>query len=156
MSGNFIKVLFLGFFFLLIQIVFLQHLVLFGAVADIMFIYGIWVILHHERYKALFIIFILAFFQDMLLDFWGVNMISKVLFAYIAHKFIYSFKESNLLGGQILLLLLGTSALYTLIYLGVAEFAGRFAVSGNFAVLWVTGSLYTAMVGFVTYLLKSK
>lgn len=156
MSGNFIKVLLLGMFFLLIQVVFLQHLVLFGAVADIMFVYGIWIILHHERYKALLLIFILAFFQDMLLDFWGVNMISKVLFAYLAHKFIYSFKESSLLGGQVLLLLLGTSAVYTLIYLGVAQFAGRFTVAGSFTVLWVTGSIYTTLVGFVTYLLKSK
>ena len=156
MNQGSLKIFVSGLLFFFVQVIFLQHLTLFGAVADIVFVYSLWIMLHHQRHIALFIVFILAFFQDMALDYWGLNMISKVLFVYIGHKFIYSFKESSLLGGQVLLLLLATSAIYTAIYLGIGQFAGRFAIEGQFLVLWISGSFYTGLVGFIVYLLKSK
>lgn len=145
-----------GLLFLVIQVVFLQHLVLFGASADLVFLFILWAMLKVERPTVLLLAFSLAFFQDALLDHWGVNILSKTLFAYLFYNVVFSFRDTILSVGQVFLFLLVAAVIYHLVYLGIASFAGRFFVEGMFLQMWLVGSSYTAMVGLIAHLLRTR
>ncbi|HCD50943.1 MAG TPA: rod shape-determining protein MreD, partial [Balneolaceae bacterium] len=79
MNTEFLKDLGLGFLFVLSQVVFFQHLSLFGATADPLLFFLVWIISRHERIQMLFLAAILGLIQDGFLDFWGMFMFSKTL-----------------------------------------------------------------------------
>ena len=79
MNTEFLKDLGLGFLFVLSQVVFFQHLSLFGATADPLLFFLVWIISRDERIQMLFLAAILGLIQDGFLDFWGMFMFSKTL-----------------------------------------------------------------------------
>jgi rod shape-determining protein MreD len=156
MSWENLKYYLWGLLFLAIQVVFLQHLVLFGASADLVFLFVLWAMLKVERSQVLLIAFGLAFFQDALLDHWGLNILSKTLFAYVFYNIVSSFRDTILSVGQVFLFILVAALIYHMIYLGIANFAGRYFLEGMFLQMWLVGSSYTALVGIISHLLRTR
>jgi rod shape-determining protein MreD len=156
MNTSFLRVLVFGLIALIVQIVFLTHLTVFKAQADIVFVFGIWFALQSDRTKTLLLMGLLSVLQDALSDSWGIHLISKTLFFYFFHGALNRLKDAALSLPQTFLLILGASAVFQFILLAIAKFSEQSPASFFFWQLLIAGSLYTAVTGIIAHLLRGR
>lgn len=154
MNTEFLKDLGLGFLFVLSQVVFFQHLSLFGSTADPLLFFLVWIISRHERIQMLFLAAILGLIQDAFLDFWGIFMFSKILTIFLSYTFIKKRSENQLLLWQIFVVIFVVAIAHNIILLGLSSFFSIFAHEVNPFVTVFGNAFYTAALGTVFYILR--
>ena len=142
-----------GLFFVILQIVIFRHLLFFGLQPDVVIIFVLWVAIHTERTTAILLACTIGFFQDALLDVWGLNMFAKTLSLFMAYNPLSRLKESNLLLPQIFITCLLFSLLHYILFLTVGGLLDTYSSELNFWKILLGNSTYTAIMGIFIYLL---
>lgn len=142
-----------GLLFVILQIIIFRHLTFFGIQPDIVVIFVIWIAMNTKRTAAILIVAVTGFFQDALLDVWGLNMFTKTLSLFIAYNTLSRLNQSNLLVPQIFLTCLLFSLLHYILFLTVGGLLEAYSNELNFWKIWFGNSVYTALLGIFIYLL---
>ena len=137
-----------------IQVVFLSHLTIYRAPADLVFVYGLWLAGRSDRTVTLLVIGVLAGFQDALTDTWGLHLISKTLFFYAFFPLLRRIRDAAFSVPQVFALVLAAAFVFHLIMLTVGGFSAVLDTGTFFWQLLFAGSIYTAFVASIAYLLK--
>ena len=145
----------LGFLFLLVQLVLFRHLKIYQVQPDLVLIFLIWYTARQDRTSAILMAAGLGFFQDALLDLWGLNMFSKTLLIFISYNFIPK-KSKQLLIGQVFLTILIAGLLHNIIFLGLNAIIQNYTAELFFWRHLFGNSLYTAVIAGVIYLFRSR
>ena len=154
MSTETLKDLLIGFGFVLVEVLIFKHLSFFSISADPLLIFLLWLTIKYDRTKLILITALLAFFQDALFDYWGLNMFAKTLMIFLIYNFISRWKESRLLIWQIFLVVFLASVIHNIIFIGLASFIDAYS-TGMIPVFFVLGnSLYTALLGCMLFIFK--
>jgi rod shape-determining protein MreD len=154
MSTQFLKDLGIGFIFVLTEILFFQHLSIFGTTADPIIFYLLWLIAKYDRIQLLFMAALLGLFQDAFFDLWGLNMFSKTLLIFLIFNFSKRRSENQLLLWQIFLVILIAADIHNIIFWGLSSFFDAFASQYSPLLMIFGGSLYTALIGAIVYVFK--
>lgn len=145
----------IGLGFVALQIVLFRHLKIFEMQADIVLVFLIWYMTQRDRTTAIIMAGLLGFFQDALLDLWGLNMFSKTLIVFSAYNIIPKTKEIRLLLGQVFLTIVLISLAHNLVYLGLNSVIEQYAAELMFWRQLAGNSIYTAIVGSFIYLFRT-
>lgn len=154
MSSDTFKDLIIGLMFVLSEVLIFQHLNVFGVTPDLLLIYVLWLATKYERVKLILITALLAFIQDALFDFWGINVFSKTLLCFMLYNFISRNKEGRLLLWQIFAVLGIASVIHNVIFLGLSSFLDAYSTQFQPAIFVIGSSLYTATVGSMLFIFK--
>lgn len=154
MNKETVKDLLIGLSFVIIEVLIFQHLSFFGTTPDLLLIYLLWLSMKYERLRIIVITAVLAFFQDALFDFWGLNMFSKILLIFFSYSFLNRQRESRLLVWQVFLMTLVTALLHNLIFLGLSHFIEAYSSGISPIIFLLLSSLYTATVGSMLFIFK--
>lgn len=145
----------IGLGFLALQIVLFRHLKIYEMQADIVLVFLIWYMTKRDRTTAIVMAALLGFFQDALLDLWGLNMFSKTLIIFSVYNIIPKTKEIRLLLGQVFLTILLIALAHNLVYLGLNSVVEQYAAELMFWRQLAGNSVYTAIVGSFIYLFRT-
>lgn len=154
MNRDLIKHIGVGILFILSQLLLFQYLDLFGATVDALLIFLIWLMLKYDRTATLIFAASLAFLQDAFFDTWGINMFTKVLAVFIAHRFVSRNSSVKLLSWQVFAAVFIISIVHNLIYLGFSSFLDVYTLGYSPIILLLGNSLYTSIIGTVLFILK--
>lgn len=138
---------------ILLQVMIFRHLEVWGITPDVTLLYILGLCAVRPRTYALIMGAAIALLLDIFLDTWGVHLFSVTVVILFTHRLIATQWENKLLIGQTFLLLLVLAAVYNLIFLLIASFAGIYDTSLLFLNFWLGSSLYTAVIGIILYLL---
>ncbi|MDX1639843.1 MAG: rod shape-determining protein MreD [Balneolaceae bacterium] len=144
-----------GLSFVALQIVMFRHLKLWGMQPDLVLIYILWLITRRDRTTCLILAAGLGFFQDALLDLWGLNMFSKTLLTFMAYNFIPKSSDVRLLIGQIFLTVLIASMVHNIIFLGLNLVVEIYSAELFFWREWIGNAVYTAVVASFIHLFRT-
>jgi rod shape-determining protein MreD len=156
MSRTWLSLTLSGLLVVLIQVVFLNHLTIFRAPADLVFVFLLGVMLSENRTISLLLTGLLSFLQDAFSDTWGIHLIGNVLFVYLFHAILHRLKDAALSIPQQFLLTLGSVFVNLLIVLNIARFSDQSGAGFYFWQLLIAGSLYTAITGTIYQLLRGR
>ncbi len=149
-----IKDFIVGLCFVLSEVLIFQHLNLFGAYPDPLLVFLLWLALRYQRIQLIIFAGILGLFQDVLFDYWGLNMFSKVLMCFVSYNFINWNTEGRLLIGQVFLTVMAASIFHNLIFTGLSSFVEAYA-TGFAPIMFVIGkSIYTATLGSMLFIFR--
>lgn len=154
MNKSVIKHIGVGILFVLSQLLIFQYLTIYGAIADVVLIFLLWLSLHYKRHELLFFAAGLGLFQDMLFDTWGLNMFAKTITLFVLYRFTENFSETRLLFWQVLVLTLAAAITHNIFYFIFASFLDAFGFSYSPIIILTVSSFYTAVVGTLLFILK--
>lgn len=154
--SDLLRFLMLGIGVVFIQVVLLRHLTIFNAESDLVLLFALWICTKVPKTEAILITAFAAFFQDALIDLWGLNLFSKVLTVFILHNFLNRTSESSFLFWQIFLIVLGASFLHNLLFYIVSSLSGIFASEYIMVSLLLVSTLFTAILGGFLHLVRSR
>lgn len=160
MSKETVKDLLVGVGFVLVEVLIFQHLSFFGITADPLLIFILWIALKYERFQLILITAVLAFLQDALFDYWGLNLFAKTLMIFVIYNFISRWRESRLLLWQIFVVVFLAALFHNLLFIGLAGVVNLASVINIYSVglmpiIFVLGSsLYTALLGSMLFIFK--
>ncbi len=156
MSGQGIKDFGIGVIFVIAQVLFFQHLSIFGTTADPVTFYLLWLVAKYDRPKLLFIAALLGLFQDAVFDFWGMYMFSKTLLVFLFYSFIKRRSEVQLIVWQIFLFILIAALVQNIIFMGLSSFFDAYASNYSPFLLIIGNAIYTAVVGSLIFVFRVK
>ncbi len=156
MSNQSIKHIAYGFFFIVLDVLFFQHLDVFGAKIDIILCYLIWLVQKYERKQLILSTGFVAFLQDAFFDLWGIMMFSKSLALFISYNFLKNKSDSQLQIWQIFIIILGVATLQNIILFCISSLFSVFASGLAPFTLIFGNSIYTALIGVLIYIFKVK
>ena len=156
MNSELAKDLANGFFFILLEVIFFQHLSIFGASIDPILFFAIWLVKKYERTKLILFISFLAFFQDAMFDFWGLSIFSKTLTFFVSYNFIKKKTETQLLLWQIFMIISFIAFINNIILYGYGSFFKAYAIDFTSFVMIFGNSIYTALIGALIYIFRVK
>lgn len=154
MSTDTYKDILIGFSFIIAEVLVFQHLSFFGATADPLLIFVLWIAMKYDRVKLVLMVAGLSLLQDALFDYWGLNMFSKTLLCFIAFNFLNRRKENRLLIWQIFLVIFIAAIFHNLIFLGLASFIDAYSTGFSPIIFILINSLYTALLGSMLFIFK--
>jgi len=143
-----------GLLFIVLDVLFFQHLKVFGASIDPLLFFLLWMIQKYDRVPLLIFTAVLALIQDALFDFWGIMMFSKTLMVFIVYNFIKRRSEAQLLIWQIFLIILGAGIIHNIILFVLSSFFNAYAVGYSPFMIIVGNSFYTALIGILIYIFR--
>lgn len=146
----------IGFGVIFVQLALFRHLKIYNMQPDLILIYLLWVATKKDRTSVIILAAVLGFFQDVLLDLWGLNMFSKTLLIFAVYNFIPKSSNVRLLAGQVFLAVFIASLVHNLIFLGLNLAIDNYSAEFLFWSQWIGNSLYTAVVAFFIYLFRTK
>jgi rod shape-determining protein MreD len=152
MRGEFVRNIFWGFLFLLLQLAVFRHLSIFGMQIDAVLIYCLFQVNRRSRTSAILTCAFFGLMQDAFLDLWGLHLFSKTLTAYILTFIVRTTEEVRMPTIMVLLAVLLSTILHNLIFLGVAYFSESYAVQVLFWQHLIGSSIYTAIVATLLHL----
>lgn len=138
-------------FFVVLELLFFQHLPLLGAHVDPLLFYLLWLIKRYNRIPLLFIAAILGLLQDSFFDLWGLQMFSKTLLIFMLYNFVKHRIENQLLLWQIFIFILVAALLHNLILFTLSSFFNTYASNFSPFILIFGNAMYTALVGASIY-----
>lgn len=156
MSSQLIKDIGLGFIFVVAQVLFFQHLSIFGITADPITFYVLWLVARYSRPQLLLIAAFWGLLQDAFFDFWGMYMFSKTLMIFLSYNFIKKRSEAQSLLWQIFLFILLAALLHNIIFIGLSSFFGAYATSYNPVWFVIGNAIYTSIVGVLIFIFRIK
>lgn len=145
----------IGLGFLLIQIVLFRHLKIMQVQPDLPLIFLAWYMARKNRTSALLMAAGLGFFQDTLLDLWGLNMFSKTLLVFMSYNFIPRGTKKKLLIGQVFLIISIVAVAHNLIFLSLNALIENYTGEIFFWRHLIGSSLYTAFVASFIHLFRT-
>tara|TARA_R110002124_G_scaffold277621_4_gene449169 strand:+ start:7921 stop:8397 length:477 start_codon:yes stop_codon:yes gene_type:complete len=154
MRKNVIKHIGFGILFVLSQYLIFQYLTIFGALADPLLVFLMWIAVRYKRHEVLFFAAGLGLFQDALFDVWGLNMFTKTLTLFLVYKVISRNSEVRLLIWQVFGFLFVAAFIHNIFYLGFSYFLDAYSYSFSPIILLIGSSLYTALIGSILHILK--
>lgn len=154
MSSQVIRHFIYGLFFILLDVLFFQHLKVFGASIDPVLFFLLWLVQKYDRTQLIIFTAILALIQDAFFDFWGIMMFSKSLTFFIVYNFIRRRSEAQLLLWQIFLIILGTAIIHNIILFILSSFFNAYAVGYSPFLVIIGNSIYTAVIGLLIYIFR--
>src|SRR5690625_4972067 len=86
-----------GIFLFAIKLVLLRHLQIFGATADLVLVYIVWLCIRRDKSLCLIYATIFGLLTDAYTDLWGLHMFSKTLLVFILHGYLNRLKEKQLM-----------------------------------------------------------
>lgn len=137
-----------------VQTVLLRHFEIFGAEADLVLVFILWICAKRPKTDALLFAAFLGFSQDALTDLWGLHMFSKTLLVFILHGYLNRISNTGFIFWQVFLLILASALIHNIIFYGVSLFSGLYTSVG---VLWsflLVSSLFTSILGSFLYLVR--
>ena len=149
-----IRLLFIGLGIVGIQTVLLRHLEIFGAEADLVLIFILWICAKRPKTDALLFAALFGFCQDAMTDLWGLYMFSKTLLIFILYGFLNRISKTKFIFWQVFLLILSAAFLHNLIFYGVSLFSGLYTSGPVLWSLLLVSSLFTSIVGSFLHLVK--
>lgn len=155
MSEN-IRHFFIGLGFLGIQVILLRHLKVYGAEADLILVYLLWLCTQKSRTEALLFAAVLGLMQDAMTDLWGLNMFSKTLLVFLAHNYLKKISEHRFILWQIFIILLVTSLLHNAMIILLSLFSELYTTGTVLLPILIGGSIYTALAGSFIYLVRTE
>lgn len=139
-----------------IQTVLLRHLEIFGAEADLVLVFILWICTKREKTDALLFAAFLGFSQDALTDLWGLHMFSKTLLVFILHGYLNRISKNRFIFWQVFLVILMAAFLHNLFFYGVTYFSGLNTSGAFFWSLLGVSSIFTAIIGSFLHLVKEE
>lgn len=137
-----------------VQTVLLRHFEIFGAEADLVLVFLLWICAKKDKTSALLFSAFLGFSQDALTDLWGLHMFSKTLLVFILHGYLNRISKTGFIFWQVFLIILISAIIHNLIFYGVSLFSGLFASFGTIWSILIFSSLFTAILGSFLYLVR--
>lgn len=137
-----------------IQTILLRHLEIFGAEADLVLVFLLWICTKRPKTDALLFAAFLGFLQDAMTDLWGLHMFSKILLVFILHSYLDRISKTRFIFWQVFVIILSAAFVHNLIFYGVSLFSGLYT-SGS--ILWsilLVSPLFTAIVGSFLHLVR--
>ncbi|MEQ9308365.1 MAG: rod shape-determining protein MreD [Balneolaceae bacterium] len=156
MNAELLKDFGLGIIFGISQILFFQHLEVFGTTADPVTFYLLWLVAKYDRPKLLLIAALLGLFQDALFDFWGMFMFSKTLLVFLFYSFVKRRSEVQLLVWQIFIFIFLAALVHNIIFIGLSSFFDAYAYNYSPILSTFGNAIYTAVVGSLIYIFRVK
>lgn len=151
-----IRDVFIGLGLLAVQVILLRHLKIYGAEADLLLIFLLWLSTRKNKTEILLFAAGFGFLQDALTDLWGLNMFAKTFLLFFAHNYLNKISENSLILWQIFLILLIAAIAHNFVLLSLSMFVETYTTGINFWTLLLGSSLYTAVVGSFLYLTRSE
>lgn len=151
-----LRYLILGVAAVLIQVVLLRHLTVFNAQSDLVLIYVLWLCTKKGKTEVILLTAFVSFFQDALVDLWGLNLFSKVLTVFVLHNFLNRTSENQFLVWQVFLIVLGASFLHNLFFYLVSSLSDVFASEYVVISMLVVSTIFTAVIGSFLHLVRSR
>jgi|SRR5699024_4787732 len=156
MNLRWLKQIGLGFAVVIIQVLFFQHLSIFSMQADFVLLFLIWFISRKSRTSSILMAAFLGFMQDALLGSWGLNMFTKTLLTFVAHKWLSErIKKQNQLP-QMLFIVLAVALIHNLIFLIVSSFVQTYATESLFWRVLIGNSIYTTCISGIIQLFRTR
>lgn len=149
-----LRLILIGLGFVGIQTVILRHLKIFGAEADLVLIFILWICAKQPKTEALLFAAVLGFLQDALTDLWGLHMFSKTLLVFILHGYLNRISKNRFISWQVFLLILLAAFIHNLIFFSVSLFSGLYTSGPVLWSLLVISSVFTSVVGSFLHLVK--
>ena len=156
MNTQFLKNLGIGLVFAIAQVLFFQHLSIFGCTVDPVIFYLLWVASKYERTQLLIMAAILGLFQDAFFDMWGIHMFAKVLLVFISYNFVKRRSENQLLLWQIFLIVFIAAIIHNIILVGFDSLINQYSMNAMLTVLIIGNAIYTAIIGALLFVFKVK
>lgn len=156
MSGELLKDFLIGIIFGVAQVLFFQHLTVFGTTADPITFYLLWLVAKYDRPKLLVIAALLGLFQDALFDFWGMYMFSKTLLVFLFYSFVKRRSEVQLLLWQIFAFIFIAALVHNIIFIGLSSFFDAYASNYSPILSTLGNAIYTAVVGSLIFVFRVK
>lgn len=151
-----IRDILIGALIVVLQITVFRHLRIFGIEPDITIILLFMWMVKYDRTPMLSIAFTIGFFQDMLLDWWGLNMFAKTLTVMILHPYVPKKEDSTLGIYPFALYLTLTVFLHQLLLLSITLFSDSFALGSSKFLFLIGNTLFTSGLGLVAYILSGR
>lgn len=139
-----------------IQTVLLRHLEIYGAEADLVLIYLLWICTKRQKTDTLLFAATLGFLLDAFTDLWGLHMFSKVLTVFILHGYLTRISKTRFIFWQVFILVLFATFLHNVIFYGVSIFAGLFTSGPIVWSLLLVSPLFTSIVGSFLHLVREE
>ncbi len=156
MNSDLLKDIGIGFIFVISQVLFFQHLDIFGTTADPIIFYLLWLVPKYQRSRLVIIAALFGLLQDAFFDFWGMYMFSKTLLVFLFYNTVKKRAEIQLLLWQIFLFIWIAAIVHNVIFLGLNSFFEAYAVNFYPFLKIVGGAIYTALVGCLIYVFRVK
>lgn len=137
-----------------IQTILLRHLEIFGAEADLVLVFILWICTRRAKTDALLFATFLGFLQDAMTDLWGLHMFSKILMVFILHGYLNRISKARFIFWQVFMLILSATFLHNIIFYGVSLFSGLYTSGAIFWSLLLVSPVFTAIVGSFLYLVR--
>jgi rod shape-determining protein MreD len=148
--------LLIGLLVVILQITIFRHLRVFGFEPDITLVLLFLWMVRYDRTKMLFLAFLIGFAQDMLLDWWGLNMFANTLTVMILHSIVPK-KEDSVLGVYLFSLYLGLTVFtHQIIMLSLAQFSNVYSLGDAFFGFLIGTTVFSTVMGILVYLLSGK
>jgi rod shape-determining protein MreD len=145
----------LGIVFVILQVVFFRHLMLFGMYPDVVLIFLLWYMKGRTRTAAVLMAFFTGFLQDALLDLWGLNLISKILLAFFAQPFI----DENMQGRneipRVITVVFLAAVIHNLIFLLLSFAVKEYSAELLFWRHWLGNAVFTAIIAGILQFFKT-
>lgn len=147
MKSGRLRLFLYGIVLIAVQIVLLRHLRIFGASADLVLVYIIWLCIKKDKTLCLLYAAIFGILTDAYTDLWGLHMFSKTLFVFILHGYLNRIKNRQLLVWQVLVIIFLSALLHNIIFAGVTIFSDLYSTDFLFMQIILYSSVYTAFLG---------
>lgn len=154
MNGSVFKHTGWGIVFVLSHVLIFQYLSIFGAVADPVLIFVIWLCTKHSRTKVILLAAVYGLLQDALFDVWGLFMFSKVLTVFVIYNALARFAERRLFLWQAFVVMWIIAVIHNIFFAALGSFVQSYSFSSPIFILLVVNSLYTALTGAALYIFK--
>lgn len=154
MSSSILRHIFLAFLALASQIMLFRHLRIFGAEADVILIFVIWLMSAHNRTTVLIFAAVLGLFQDAMLDLWGLNMFSKVLMVMMFYNFVPKADDPKQPFARFFVIFAGLTFFHNVILVLLASFIQSLSASAVIGRVLIGNTLFTSLTGSFIHTIK--
>lgn len=144
----------LGIGMVVLQVVFFRHLMLYGMYPDAVLVFLVWYMTRRGRTAVVLMAFFTGFLLDALLDTWGLNLISKILVAFLAQPLIAENMKERSETLRIISAVFIAAVVHNLIFLLLSFAVENYAAELMFWRHWFGNAAFTAVIAGVYLLFK--
>jgi hypothetical protein len=156
MSNNLVKHIIYAFLVFLAQILLFRHLRIFGAEADFILLFILWLMSQRDRTSVLLFAALLGFSQDALLDLWGLNMFAKVTIVMMCYNLVPDAEDTLPVIARITFIILIITLIHNIILVTIAAFVDSLSFTSTFALVLLGNTIFTTFAGAFLYVFRNE
>lgn len=138
------------------QMLLFRHLRVFGAEADFILIFLIWLISQRDRTSVLIFAAVLGLSQDALLDLWGLNMFAKVSVVMFCYGMVPTAEETKPALAKIAMIILAITFIHNLIMIMISAFVMSLSTTATFTTVLFANTIFTTLAGSFLYIFRNE